>query len=137
MNFTLTEIFSSKLQNHSSPSNLDNFNSSIIDVGGQRGERERWIRCFEGITSVIFLTAISEFGQVLTENVSKNRLQESIDLFGTLINSQYLTKSSFILFLNKTDVFKERIQKSNLKDFFSEYQGLYLVIILKKSLKFS
>ena len=28
----------------------------VIDVGGQRGERRKWIRVFDDITAVIFLT---------------------------------------------------------------------------------
>ena len=32
----------------------------MVDVGGQRGERRKWISSFENVQSVIFLTAISE-----------------------------------------------------------------------------
>ena len=38
-----------------------------MDVGGQRGERKRWIEAFERVTAVIFLTAVSEFDQRLPE----------------------------------------------------------------------
>nr|XP_046917471.1 guanine nucleotide-binding protein subunit alpha-14-like [Dermatophagoides farinae] len=33
----------------------------IIDVGGQDNERMKWINCFEGVTSIIFLTALNEY----------------------------------------------------------------------------
>ena len=39
----------------------------MFDVGGQRSERKKWIHCFEGVTSIIFCTAISEYDQVLLE----------------------------------------------------------------------
>ena len=37
----------------------------MIDVGGQRSERRKWIHCFEGVASVMFLVAISEYDQTL------------------------------------------------------------------------
>ena len=33
----------------------------MFDVGGQRSERNKWIHCFESVTSIIFCTAISEY----------------------------------------------------------------------------
>ena len=36
----------------------------MFDVGGQRNERKKWIHCFESVTAVMFVAAISEFDQV-------------------------------------------------------------------------
>ncbi len=38
----------------------------LMDVGGQRNERKKWIHCFEGVTAVLFVAAISEYDQVRT-----------------------------------------------------------------------
>lgn len=35
----------------------------MFDVGGQRNERRKWIHCFDNVTAVIFVTAISEYDQ--------------------------------------------------------------------------
>ena len=40
------------------------FYHRMIDVGGQRSERRKWIHAFEGVKAVIFLTAINEYDQV-------------------------------------------------------------------------
>lgn len=40
----------------------------MIDVGGQRSERRKWIRCFDDVGLVIFLVAMSEFDQTLKED---------------------------------------------------------------------
>lgn len=40
----------------------------MVDVGGQRSERRKWIHCFENVTSVMFLVAISEYDQTLVES---------------------------------------------------------------------
>ena len=39
----------------------------MVDVGGQRSERRKWIHCFENVTSVMFLVALSEYDQLLQE----------------------------------------------------------------------
>lgn len=39
-----------------------------MDVGGQRSERRKWIHCFENVTSIIFLVALSEYDQILFES---------------------------------------------------------------------
>lgn len=42
----------------------------MVDVGGQRSERKKWIHCFENVTSIIFLAALSEYDQVLYESAN-------------------------------------------------------------------
>ena len=49
----------------------------MFDVGGQRSERKKWIHCFEGVTSIIFCTAISEYDQVLLEE--RNQVRPRLD----------------------------------------------------------
>ena len=39
----------------------------MVDVGGQRSERRKWIHCFENVTSIMFLVALSEYDQILAE----------------------------------------------------------------------
>jgi guanine nucleotide-binding protein G(i) subunit alpha len=40
----------------------------MVDVGGQRSERKKWIHCFEGVTAIIFCVAMSEYDLVLAED---------------------------------------------------------------------
>jgi guanine nucleotide-binding protein subunit alpha len=46
----------------------------MVDVGGQRSERKKWIHCFEDVTAIIFMVAISEYDQVLFEDETVNRM---------------------------------------------------------------
>jgi hypothetical protein len=55
----------------------------VFDVGGQRSERRKWIHCFENVTSIIFVAAISEYDQVLAEDSFTNRVKEALTLFST------------------------------------------------------
>ncbi|ODV91873.1 hypothetical protein CANCADRAFT_42505 [Tortispora caseinolytica NRRL Y-17796] len=95
----------------------------MIDVGGQRSERKKWISSFENVTSVIFCVALSEYDQVLLEESNQNRMFESFVLFDSVINSQWFTRSSIILFLNKIDVFTEKLKRSPLEHYFPDYTG--------------
>ncbi|KAF5364744.1 hypothetical protein D9758_009302 [Tetrapyrgos nigripes] len=95
----------------------------MFDVGGQRSERRKWIHCFESVTSIIFCTALSEYDQVLLEEKNQNRMQESLILFESIINSRWFLRTSIILFLNKIDVFKKKLPKVPLERYFPEYTG--------------
>ena len=54
--------------------NIDDTTFEMYDVGGQRNERKKWIHCFEGVTAVIFVAAISEYDQKLFEDGATNRM---------------------------------------------------------------
>eukprot|EP00732_Lithocolla_globosa_P003804 Lithocolla_globosa_v1_NODE_3206_length_1733_cov_574.271752.p1 type:complete len:354 gc:universal NODE_3206_length_1733_cov_574.271752:137-1198(+) len=95
----------------------------MFDVGGQRSERKKWIHCFENVTAIIFLVAISAYDQVLVEDENVNRMQEALTLFDSICNSKWFVKTSIILFLNKMDIFKEKIMVSPLEKFFPDYAG--------------
>ena len=78
---------------------------TVYDVGGQRNERRKWIRCFDEVTAIIFVAAISEFDQTLYEDSQTNRLIESLNLFEEVVNSRWFNNSSIIIMLNKEDIF--------------------------------
>ena len=50
-------------------------------------------------------------------------MEESKALFETIITYPWFQKSSFVLFLNKTDLLEEKIVESDLADFFPAYNG--------------
>ncbi|KAF8989496.1 heterotrimeric G-protein alpha subunit, GPA3-like protein [Cyathus striatus] len=76
-----------------------------------------------GQLSIIFCTSLSEYDQTLLEEKKQNRLNESLILFESIINSRWFLRTSLILFLNKIDVFKVKIMKIPLKRHFHEYNG--------------
>eukprot|EP00808_Paulinella_micropora_P014684 g27315.t1 len=102
---------------------IDQNKFKMYDVGGQRNERKKWIHCFEEVTAVIFVAGISEYDQVLYEDENVNRITESLNLFENICNSRWFRDTSVILFLNKCDLFKEKIYKVPLTITFSkEYE---------------
>jgi guanine nucleotide-binding protein G(o) subunit alpha len=53
----------------------------------------------------------------------QNRMQESLKLFDSICNNKWFTDTSIILFLNKKDLFEEKIRKSPLTICFADYTG--------------
>jgi len=93
----------------------------MLDVGGQRSERRKWIHCFDSVTAVMFCVSLSEYDQTLREDGNQNRMRESLLLFDEVYSSHWFKNTSFILFLNKMDLFREKIQRVDLKTCFPEY----------------
>ncbi|XP_063752917.1 guanine nucleotide binding protein (G protein), alpha activating activity polypeptide O, a isoform X2 [Eleginops maclovinus] len=100
-----------------------NLHFRLFDVGGQRSERKKWIHCFEDVTAIIFCVALSGYDQVLHEDETTNRMHESLMLFDSICNNKFFIDTSIILFLNKKDLFAEKIKKSALSICFPEYTG--------------
>ncbi|EJS43499.1 gpa1p [Saccharomyces arboricola H-6] len=103
--------------------NIGSSKFKVLDAGGQRSERKKWIHCFEGITAVLFVLAMSEYDQMLFEDERVNRMHESIMLFDTLLNSKWFKDTPFILFLNKIDLFEEKVKSMPIRKYFPDYQG--------------
>ncbi|CAG8466785.1 22994_t:CDS:2 [Racocetra persica] len=75
----------------------------MFDVGGQRSERKKWIHCFENVTAIVFLVAISEYDQLLLEDETVNRMQEALTLFDSICNSRCDAKQIYTHFTCATD----------------------------------
>ena len=94
-----------------------------FDVGGQRGERKKWIHCFDGATAILFIAALSEYDQVLAEDRTRNRLVESLDVFEGIMSLPWFKGTPIILFLNKRDIFERKIQEVDIGVYFNNYTG--------------
>ena len=77
----------------------------IIDVGGQRNERNKWIHQFDNVVSVLFVAALDHYATVLFEDETENAMQESLELFEQIVTLKHFVKTEMILFLNKKDLF--------------------------------
>ncbi|GAA5988671.1 hypothetical protein JCM10908_003669 [Rhodotorula pacifica] len=97
----------------------------VLDVGGQRSERKKWIHCFENVNMLIFVAAISEYDQVLFEDSTVNRLAEATMLWESVANSRWFERSAFVLMLNKIDIFAAKIRsnKTPLVEYFPDFTG--------------
>ncbi|XP_051980375.1 guanine nucleotide binding protein (G protein) alpha v1 [Xyrauchen texanus] len=97
----------------------------MYDVGGQRTERRKWISCFEDVRAVLFVVSLSGYDMTLVEDPSMNRLQESLKLFSSICNNIFFRSTSMILFMNKIDLFQEKILHSgrHLRHYLPQFRG--------------
>ncbi|CAK5089923.1 unnamed protein product [Meloidogyne enterolobii] len=130
--------------------NVNRFPFRVFDVGGQRNERRKWIHCFDNVQAIIFVAAVSEFDQTLEEDENtvktpsknfkiflKNRLIESLHLFKSICMAKWFINTGMILFLNKTDLFEQKIAgKKSIKQLFPSYSGWKLKILNSRRDKF-
>ncbi|KAF4598476.1 hypothetical protein EYR38_006878 [Pleurotus pulmonarius] len=68
-----------------------------------------WVPYFDDVEAIIFLAPISCFDQVLQEDPSVNRLEDSILLWKAIVSNPLLKHTSMILFLNKCDIMKAKL----------------------------
>jgi guanine nucleotide-binding protein subunit alpha len=47
---------------------LNDHEMLMVDVGGQKSERRKWIHCFQDVTSILFLISLSGYDQCLVED---------------------------------------------------------------------
>ena len=45
----------------------DKFFITLVDVGGERSERKKWLSCFESVQAVLFLASMAEYDLYLAE----------------------------------------------------------------------
>jgi len=95
----------------------------VVDVGGQRNERKKWMHCFDDVRAVLFIVNLAGYDQVLFEDNSKNRMVEELELFQKVTHNKIFENTPIFLFLNKKDLFEVMIQKVDMKTRFPDYDG--------------
>ncbi|KAI8978150.1 guanine nucleotide binding protein, alpha subunit [Pilobolus umbonatus] len=93
----------------------------MVDVGGQRSERKKWIHCFDNVTAVLFVVALNGYDCCLVED--KYSMYEAFMLFESICNSKWFIHTTMILLLNKIDLFKKKLSRSKISDYFPDYTG--------------
>ncbi|KAJ7201957.1 guanine nucleotide binding protein, alpha subunit [Mycena haematopus] len=81
----------------------------IVDVGGSRSQRATWVPFFDDVDAIIFLAPIAGFDQVLAEDRSVNRLEDSVLLWKAVCSNKLLAGVDLVLFLNKCDILERKL----------------------------
>lgn len=95
----------------------------IVDVGGQRSERRKWENCFDDVTALIFVASLAAYNQLLFEDERTNRMEESLNTFEKILATSAFKNCCIILFLNKSDLFADKIEKWPITSCFVNYPG--------------
>lgn len=97
----------------------------VVDVGGQRNERKKWMHAFDDVRAILFIVNLAGFNQCLFEDSAKNRMLEELELFQQISNNQLFENTPIFLFLNKVDLFETMImgERVDMRRTFSDYDG--------------
>lgn len=86
----------------------------MVDVGGQKSERRKWIHCFQDVTSILFLVSLSGYDQCLVEDkdavsliilqcrlrwanrMSQNQMQDAMTIWDSICHSQWFKQTSIV-----------------------------------------
>jgi guanine nucleotide-binding protein G(i) subunit alpha len=102
---------------------VDGTSIRLLDVGGQKNERRKWINFFDNCKVLLFFAPLSDYELQLAEDPTVNRMHDSLALFDQMCNSHFFKDSIILLLLNKDDIFRERIRVKDLTCCFPDYTG--------------
>ena len=68
----------------------------MLDVGGQKSERRKWIHCFQDVTSILFLVSLSGYDQCLVEDKDANQMQDAMAIWDQICHSQWFKNTSIV-----------------------------------------
>jgi len=105
------------------PDDPSSIKFQIVDVGGQRNERKKWIHCFDDVKAILFVASLAGYNQVMYEDNAMNRMKEDLALFEEMTNKPIFVNTPLFLFLNKKDLFETMIREKPLSSLFPEFKG--------------
>lgn len=73
----------------------------IVDVGGQRSERKKWIQFFDNVKAVLYVVDLAGYNSVLYEDSRQNRMKESLSLFADTAAQPAFKDTAIFLIMNK------------------------------------
>ena len=95
---------------------IESVRLQIVDVGGQDTERRKWITCFAEVDCVIFVISLNCYDEMVTSRADTNCMVDALTLFEETVSNEGLKGMQFILFLNKKDLFANKILKVPITD---------------------
>lgn len=98
---------------------------TVVDVGGQRNERRKWLHAFDDVSALLYVVNLAGYNSVLYEDQSTNRMEESLQLFKKTANNPMFNSTPIILVLNKKDLFEKMIRETPITTCpcFRDYSG--------------
>mmetsp|Transcript_50603 Transcript_50603/g.127099 ORF Transcript_50603/g.127099 Transcript_50603/m.127099 type:complete len:343 (+) Transcript_50603:156-1184(+) len=102
---------------------VEDFLFKLVDVGGQRNARKKWIHCFDKVNCLLYCIALDDYSMVLAEDLKTNRMLESVKLFTDVVSIRAISHVPLIIFFNKIDMLREKIATYPLSDLFEDYKG--------------
>uniref|UniRef100_A0A6B2L9V6 Uncharacterized protein n=1 Tax=Arcella intermedia TaxID=1963864 RepID=A0A6B2L9V6_9EUKA len=98
----------------------DKYTWELIDVGGQRPEREKWENIIQHtqLHAVIYFAGLDEYNMNSSEAQGKTKMAISMQVWEEVLHTIEKHQICLLLFLNKMDLFEKKIKnESDFNDF--------------------
>lgn len=82
----------------------------MMDTGGERNERKKWIRCFHNVSMVLVVVNLLGYCLTLHEDDTVNQMMEDLILFHQLVNAKVFQVTPICLLFTRKDSFREAIE---------------------------
>lgn len=102
----------------------DEMKVQVTDAGGTRAERRKWLKLFDNIHLVIYMTQLTGYCQNLYEDHNKNRLDEELQLFSKTMSLEAFAESEIMLIFTKYDLFEEKLKEIPFTEYVSDFNEL-------------
>ncbi|KAI8899470.1 guanine nucleotide binding protein, alpha subunit [Globomyces pollinis-pini] len=102
---------------------IDTKTLHFFDVSGLKYHRKRWIPYFQHVNCILYVINLASYDQVLVEDGVTNRMRDALDLYSKIYHHDLLSRTDHILFFNKFDLYKIKIQQNPIKSYFTDFQG--------------
>eukprot|EP00475_Leptophrys_vorax_P029516 TRINITY_DN43431_c0_g1_i6.p1 TRINITY_DN43431_c0_g1~~TRINITY_DN43431_c0_g1_i6.p1 ORF type:complete len:318 (+),score=85.70 TRINITY_DN43431_c0_g1_i6:845-1798(+) len=101
----------------------------VIDAGD---DKEELNNILADTNSVVFVASLSEYDEISLDDNSTNCAVKAMSLYEEVLKLETVKNLPVALFLNKKDVFEEKIKRIPLSNYFPEYKGRDLGEILRE-----
>ncbi|KAH8833997.1 heterotrimeric G protein alpha subunit B [Flagelloscypha sp. PMI_526] len=94
----------------------------VWDVNGQRGQRRKWVNCFEKITAIFFIVSMSSYDE-LDPGGTQTGIEQSLSLLDDVSNCTWFQDTAVLLIFNKIDLFAEKLPHNPLSEYYPDFTG--------------
>ena len=96
----------------------------VIDTGGERSQRKKWIYVFEDVHVLVFVAKLVAYERVLWEDKTGNSIKESFGIYEAIVNSRWFNRTGFVVVFTHCDLFQEKVKaRPTVWDHFKDFDG--------------
>uniref|UniRef100_A0A0B6ZCR3 Uncharacterized protein n=1 Tax=Arion vulgaris TaxID=1028688 RepID=A0A0B6ZCR3_9EUPU len=99
------------------------FEFRLCDVDGHCTVKKKWLQNFENVSAILFTAALSSYDVGSKDHEEQTEIHDAMRVFQTVTSYAGFIRSPIILFLNKKDIFQQKLKKVPLTVAFPEYTG--------------
>ncbi|CAG5124518.1 unnamed protein product, partial [Candidula unifasciata] len=99
------------------------FEFRLCDVDGHCTVKKKWLQNFENVSAILYTVSLSSYDVQSKDHEDQTEIIDAIRVFHTVASYDGFSRAPIILFLNKKDLFQQKLKKVPITVAFPEYNG--------------